>query len=365
MIRRFFTNSCVLNSTVHLRNNNNAGNVVSRMGFVSFSGSSTNFKDAKVKNSDFDLSDTDLLLDVKVSVKNDQPTKTAIIKKFKHIFDCDEEKARDILESNKALLKFNMSQITNQIEYLFERKVSIKSILENSWLLCLSPKYLKIKLDILENMEPKNVNDFVPLMKCAPMRLSAIQLIMRKERKHIPEKNRIYYFSKRLGDVESSEVSKYFSTHLFMFDISFDMLVENLNILLQYNVAPINILRDLWAFKYLPKSVRTRLERAKQAQKEKIMPWMVRCPEPVLAKSLQLSLDERNLLGDMQDVVEYLSERLGYDVETTRYIAMKHEAVLKVRVTKVRLPSNSSNFLKFSLNFLLFQIRSKKSWTTC
>jgi hypothetical protein len=120
-----------------------------------------------------------------------------------------------------------------------------------------------------------------------------------------------------------------------MFDISFDMLVENLNIQLEYNVAPINILRDLWAFKYLPKSVRTRLDRAKKAQKEKIMPWMVRCPEPVLAKSLQLSVDERNLLGDMEGVVEYLSERLGYDVETTRAIAMKHEAVLNVRVTKV------------------------------
>ena len=85
-------------------------------------------------------------------------------------------------------------------------------------------------------------------------------------------------------NVEPTDVSKYFSTHMFMFDVGFDMIVENLKILQEYEVASINILRDLWAFKYLPKSVRKRLERARQAQKEKLMPWMVRCPEPVLAK---------------------------------------------------------------------------------
>ncbi len=138
---------------------NNVGNEVSRMSFVSFSGSSINYsKDPK--NSDFDLSDSDLILDARLSIKKEQPTKVAIIKKFKHLFDCDDEKAREILEANKALMKFSMTQvsslellslfaiilmpclskqITNQIEYLFQRKVSIKSILDNSWLLCLSP----------------------------------------------------------------------------------------------------------------------------------------------------------------------------------------------------------------------------------
>lgn len=127
------------------------------------------------------------------------------------------------------------------------------------------------------------MDHFVPLLRNSPTRLSACQLSMRKERRHIPEGNRIYYFSKMLN-VEPTDVSKYFSTHMFMFDVGFDMIVENLKILQEYEVASINILRDLWAFKYLPKSVRKRLERARQAQKEKLMPWMVRCPEPVLAK---------------------------------------------------------------------------------
>ena len=189
----------------------------------------------------------------------------------------------------------------------------------------------------------------------APSRLLALQNSMRKERNHIPEGNRIYYFTKRL-EVEPELVCKYFSTHMFMFDIQFDMLAENLNILMEYKVQPINILRDLWAFKYLPKSVRMRLERAKKAQKEKIMPWMVRCPEQVLQKSLKLSVDSRNCLGEHSSVVAYLSERLGYDHETTQQIANKHEAVLKVRVTKVNL-----NFVSNLLKLIQFNCRSKKS----
>lgn len=203
-------------------------------------------------------------------------------------------------------------------------------------MILISLEYLNIKLNYLLSFNPKNINDFIPLIRVAPTRLLAVQNIMRKERNHIPEGNRIYYFTKRL-EVDPALVCKYFSTHMFMFDIQFDMLAQNLKILMEYKVQPINILRDLWAFKYLPKSVKMRLDRAQKAQKEKIMPWMVRCPEKILQKSLKLSVDSRNCLGEHQSVVAYLSERLGYDLETTQQISNKHEAILKVRVTKVSL----------------------------
>lgn len=132
-------------------------------------------------------------------------------------------------------------------------------------------------------MEPKDINDLAPLLQCSLPKLRSVQLKMKKEQRHIPHKNRIYYLSKRL-DVEPSLVCKYVATHMFMLSISFDQLVQNLNIQLEYNVAPLNILKDLWAFRYLPNSVRSRLERAQQAKKEKLMPWMVRCPEPILQK---------------------------------------------------------------------------------
>lgn len=172
-------------------------------------------------------------------------------------------------------------------------------------------------------------------MRVPSSTLSKAQKIMQKEKDYIPERNRIYYFSKRLN-VNPSVVSKYFATHMFMInEVAFDQLVENLNVMLEYNVSPIDILRDLWAFKYLPTSIRARLERCHQAKKGNLKPWMIRCPENILEKSLSLSRTSQNLLGD-KNVIDYLSERLQYDMQTMNNIVSRHEAVLKVRVTRVR-----------------------------
>ena len=194
--------------------------------------------------------------------------------------------------------------------------------------------FLEEKLELIEKLQPRDINDFIPLITVSSLMLSRAQKRMQRERKHIPEGNRIYYFSKRL-DVNPALVSKYFATHMFMFEVAFDQLVENLNVMLEFNVSSINILRDLWAFKYLPTSIRTRLERCQKADKENLMPWMIRCTEEILERSLTLSQESKNLLGD-STVVDYISERLGYDIETTKSIVSNHKSVLKVRVTRVR-----------------------------
>lgn len=87
-----------------------------------------------------------------------------------------------------------------------------------------------------------------------------------------------------LAQVEPKLVAKYLSTHMFMFNIPFENLTDNLDVMLKYKVAPINILRDLWAFRYTSKSIDLRLSRAMSGQKDKLMPWMVRCSENILAK---------------------------------------------------------------------------------
>lgn len=113
--------------------------------------------------------------------------------------------------------------------------------------------------------------------------LLKVQSCFRRENFIFKDSNRLYYFSDQLL-VEPNIVSKHFSSRRFMFEISHDMLVENIKTFKEFNVAGMNILRDLWAFKYTPQSIRKRLERAKLGHKTKIMPWMVRCPELVLQK---------------------------------------------------------------------------------
>lgn len=53
-----------------------------------------------------------------------------------------------------------------------------------------------------------------------------------------------------------------------------------------------------------------------------------------LFRSIKHSVDEKELLGD-RTLVEYVADRLGYDVPTTKFILDKHPAIYNVRVTKV------------------------------
>jgi len=61
----------------------------------------------------------------------------------------------------------------------------------------------------------------------------------------------------------------------------------------------------------------------------------VRCPEPILQRSLKLSLDELKVLGEFSSVVEYLAHRLGFSASEAKVIMDKHPQVHTVRVTKV------------------------------
>jgi hypothetical protein len=161
------------------------------------------------------------------------------------------------------------------------------------------------------------------------------RLKMEKEAKDIMEGNRVYYVSERLN-LEPVIVSKYFATHMFMFEITLEMLVQNLNIMLEYKISSMSIVRDLWAFKYLPRSIRSRLERCKNGSKENMKPWMIRCTEDVLQRTLFLSKESNKILLGEHTYIDYLTERLGYDKECMNIFVKKHDKISTVRVTKVK-----------------------------
>lgn len=196
-------------------------------------------------------------------------------------------------------------------------------------------EYLEQKIPLVLQLKPHDINDMLHMIRLSPMQLKKYQKIMDQERDIVPEGNRIYFFAKRLN-VEPALVSKYFSSHMFIFDIDWLMLEENLEIMLEYKVEPIALLRDLWAFKYFPKSIRTRFDRCISAQKVNLKPWMVRCTEEILDRSLTLTKESNSVLGDTT-VLDYLSERLGFDIDIMRSITSKHVAVLTSRGTRVRI----------------------------
>ncbi|XP_070502452.1 transcription termination factor, mitochondrial [Chironomus tepperi] len=255
--------------------------------------------------------------------------------KFKHFLHCTDSEATKMINSHKRLIDADSGKISIMIEYLFDNEISIRTIINNPWLLTMDKEYLRKKLIRVKMLKPKNINDVVPLLQASHAALNRAVKIVEREKSFIAEGSRIYYLSEKLN-LDPALVSKYLATHMFMFEISFEMLTDNLKIMLEYNVDSINIIRDFWAFKYYPKTIRDRLERCKQGGKENLKPWMIRCPEDVLENSLKLTQENNELFGTTNGIIDYLSERLGYDIQTIKSIVNRHPAVLKCRGAKVK-----------------------------
>ncbi|XP_030243000.1 transcription termination factor, mitochondrial [Drosophila navojoa] len=260
---------------------------------------------------------------------------SALIAALRERFRLTDEEAQRILSDEQVRRSYRSRCMTNAVDRLMLEGVTKKSFLEYPWLLVLDQHRLELKLELIKSMHMLDINHFVPFLRLTVPRLRKLVGTLNAETNEYPQKNRVYYISEKLG-VSPEIVTKYLSKRLFILEMPYEMFEKNLEHMIHYNVSPINILRDLWAFRYTPKSVELRLERAQRAKKDKIMPWMVRCPEPILQRSLKLSLDELQVLGEFSSVVEYLAHRLGFSVTETKAIMDRHPQVHTVRVTKIK-----------------------------
>ncbi|EDW77387.1 uncharacterized protein Dwil_GK18115 [Drosophila willistoni] len=284
---------------------------------------------------------------------NERGTKaSALIAELRQRFRVTESDVQRIMSDEHVHRHYRGRSLTHTLDALQLVGVTKKSFVEYPWLMTLDSTRLKPKLDLIETMDIKDINHFVPFLRLTVPRLRKLVSALNAESAATNQPNRVYYISEKL-QVSPEIVTKYLSKRLFILEMPFEMFEKNLQHMVDYNVSPINILKDLWAFRYTPKSVQLRLERAKRAKKDKIMPWMVRCPEPILQRSLKLTLDELQVLGEFSSVVEYLSHRLGFSVTETKAIMDKHPQVHTVRVTKIK---EVLDYLLNEVNFTRFEV---------
>lgn len=207
---------------------------------------------------------------------------TRFIHALRSALKCSPRRAQELLLNNPELLD-HTANFEPVCRVLLEQRITVESILANGFLLASSPAILAKKLPLLHVQRPRDLNDFVPLLRASISRLHKMRKLTARESSVLPGGHRVYYLADRLT-LQPHIVAQHMSTHLFMFDLPAEQLVENLDVQLKYNVAPINILRDPWAFRYSHKAIEMRLDRATVGLKDKLMPWMVRCPEQILAK---------------------------------------------------------------------------------
>ncbi|EDV31554.1 uncharacterized protein Dana_GF14494 [Drosophila ananassae] len=260
---------------------------------------------------------------------------STLVEALRERFRFTEAELQRIMSDETVHRNYRGRSLISTMDTLLLEGVERRSFVEYPWLLSLDNKRLELKLQLIKSMDMQDINDFVPFLRLTVPRLRKLVSALYSERNTIPQGNRVYYISEKL-QVSPKIVTKYLSKRLFILEMPYEMFEKNLHYMIEYNVSPINILKDLWAFRYTPKSVQLRLERAKRAKKDKIMPWMVRCPEPILQRSLKLSLDELQVLGNFSSVVEYIAHRLQFTVNEAKAIMDKHPQVHTVRVTKIK-----------------------------
>ncbi|XP_055695314.1 transcription termination factor, mitochondrial [Lutzomyia longipalpis] len=248
---------------------------------------------------------------------------------------CTEEEATKMLKWSKEIQATDYKEISENLTILLNHEVTPACILENPWLLVEKKATIRQKIFSLNDMEPKQLRDFVPLLRISLINLMKLQQRYKQESSHIPHKHRVYYLSNQL-EIEPRIVSKYLSLRQFIFYLPFSKLHASISLLRKYNVAPMNILKDIWVLRYNADLIQERLDYVKKVEVKRTMPWMVRCPDSILDNSLKITQENRAILGRNETALEYLCERLGYDQQTMMYIMSKHPAALRVRVTKIK-----------------------------
>lgn len=273
------------------------------------------------------------------------PSKEVYAENFKFFLKCSYKEAANIIEQCPEISKRSLLEINKQIVKLTEKNISARNIVISPWLLNETSDgkrqsnvfrtinligIILEKLDELINdvrkLDPsRDFNDFVPLATVTKENLEKLVPIFQRDKKIIPEGNRIHHFSKRL-DIEPIVVSHQFASHLFILFAGWNNIEKDLNVMLEFDISPQNILNCLWAFRYKPEFVKCRLEAAKKAGKEDIKLWLISCSERDLNRTL----------GGKGDVIEYLSSRLGYSIEQTEMVVQKSKAVENARIPRIK-----------------------------
>lgn len=230
--------------------------------------------------------------------------------------------SKEIIESNKLNPNY-VKQVYHQIQHnqdvnifdnltftaniwtLIQNGVNIDTILENIEILNIKHSDLQRKIACIESMKPRDINDFIPLLGIQTKLLLQIKFINDHDRLPKGFPHRIYYFShifqvgervhffcwfilcdlnfffdlNSLLQAKPSIVAQRFTKHQFMLNLPFDCLYRKFEILSQYNIKSENLLGDLLVFRCSEEVIRSRLELVKSVNIEKVMPWMIKCPQ--------------------------------------------------------------------------------------
>ncbi|GAB0094434.1 Transcription termination factor, mitochondrial [Sergentomyia squamirostris] len=263
----------------------------------------------------------------------DYRPKKYLLTQFKNLLQCtqrDVEKFKYFSDNLKFTKNHHMIDV---LRFLLDQKVPPESILENPWLLHQSKDVLCQKLIYLHEMKPRELPDFVPLLRITSHRLMLLANGFDSE--EVPRSHRVYYLSDCL-EVEPEIISKHSSMNQFIFTRPFAKLSEILNLMMKYGIEKEDIAKGFQAFKRSSETVELRLKVLKEMEVEKPMPWMTFCSEAQFQRFLKIFKANKEALGEEKSSLEYLCRRLDCDIETMRHFTSKCPVILRMKGTRIK-----------------------------
>jgi len=256
--------------------------------------------------------------------------KLTILDELNSVLSCDDKLSAKIYYNFINTIE-QLNEAKKNIELLIKNKVSLEFIKENIVLLTLPLEQIKDNLEIIKTMNPRSIEDFLPLVEVDTSELKAIRYNVNKRQSEHP----IYVFSKKLK-LQPNIVAKYFAKHSDVFFGDFNLLKSKLDLLVAYNVRPLSIIKSPNTFAMSTEKLERLLKELSSEGIKTISAWVLYSEESRLKTFVARQIEEKETLGESSTTLDYLADRLNWD-ETAKVKAVKYYPPLgKCSVLKVK-----------------------------
>lgn len=214
---------------------------------------------------------------------------------------------------------------------------------------------IQAKLDLLHklNLAGKKISDFVPLMELKADRFKQVIESMLEEQVRISGGNRIYYFSNKMNvskqqnlfksmkfnhnnslkslfifQIEPNIVSKYCAKNEYSLIAPFEMVDRKVQILLDYNIQPMSILKCLYSLDRSESLYLSRLDQLMMLNIKDVKLYFFTCAdeafEKYLSKLNQVKIDAKDKIEPQDSnkirIENELNEMLECENEKSAYL---------------------------------------------
>ncbi|XP_059478951.1 transcription termination factor, mitochondrial-like [Neocloeon triangulifer] len=266
-----------------------------------------------------------------------------------HVLGCSKQESCAILMEFPEIKKLNTKHLKNTCQYLTkDLGLEPRTVLDFPWLLQYSKQMLKSRMDVLLVKTQRTVSSMVPLLRLDAEMLKKMFAKSQKldEIQGVDKENqdRITFLSRKLkcSELEACDI---ISKNHYLLNTPLARMEKVFEVLYEYQIDPIDVMKDPWILRYNPEQIRSRLEIIKSVGMDKAKPWLARSSHVVFKRSLEKYKRNEELLGKSMTKLDFVQKVFQLSSkEDAVEMARKYPVLL--RLSAVKLNSGIETLLK-------------------